>query len=195
MPNNDEHRLNERIRVPQVRLVGENLDELSALVGETIESTKIYSIDKAMEFALKAELDLVEIGPNSEPPVCRIVEYKKFLYERKKKEKEMKAKQVKSVLKEVRFGPHTDDHDFNFKVKHAQEFLGHGDKVKAYVQFRGRAIAFKQHGEDILRRFVDALSDVGVLDGEIKLEGRKMMLQLSPKKKKVAKESKDEAES
>ena len=186
MPNNDEHRLNERIRVPQVRLVGENLDELSALVGETIESTKIYSIDKAMEFALKAELDLVEIGPNSEPPVCRIVEYKKFLYERKKKEKEMKAKSKVSEVKEIRFTPNTDDHDFDFKAKHAIEFLKDGNKVKAYVQFKGRAIQFQDRGQLLLLKFAERLAEIGVLENMPKMEGRRMLAMFAPKGKKKA---------
>jgi len=130
------------------------------------------------------DLDLVEVSPNATPRVCRIVDYNKFLYEKKKKEKEIKAKTVKVVLKEIRFTPNTDDHDFNFKVKHAQKFLGEGAKVKAFVQFRGRNIIFKERGELLLLKFVEYLADIGSLEQLPKLEGRKMFIIIVPKSDK-----------
>ena len=178
-----EHRINERIRVPEIRLVGDNLEELSEIVGYTVESV-VMPTHKALHIAEKAELDLVEISPNAVPPVCRVVEYQKFLYDRKKKEKEMKAKQVKTVIKEIRFGPNTDDHDFEFKLKHAKGFLEEGAKVRSYVQFRGRAIVFKERGEELLLRFIHELEEVGIPESPPKLEGRKMFVILTPKRKK-----------
>lgn len=179
-----EFRINERIKAPEVRIVGDNIEELSAKIGETIENSGVYPTRVARTFAEKAELDLVEISPMATPPVCRIIEYKKFLYDRKKKEKEMKAKQVKTVIKEIRFGPNTDDHDFEFKLKHAIGFLDEGSKVKAYVMFKGRAIVFKDRGADLLARFVEGLADYGILEHEPKLEGRRMFVNINPKKKK-----------
>lgn len=130
------------------------------------------------------ELDLVEISPKADPPVCRIVDYSKFLYQQKKKQKEMKAKSVKVVVKEIRFGPNTDDHDFNFKLKHAQKFLEEGAKVKAFVFFKGRSILFKDQGEILLLRFAQELEEVGKVEQMPKLEGKRMTMFLSPKKKK-----------
>lgn len=165
------------IRVPQVRLVGENIE-----VG-------IYSIQDAQRIAQEQGLDLVEISPNADPPVCRIIDYNKFLYEKKKKDKEMKAKAKQSEVKEIRFTPNTDDHDFNFKAKHAEEFLREGNKVKAYVQFRGRAIQFKDRGELLLLKFAERLSEFGVLEGMPKMEGKRMLAIWAPKSQKKKKES------
>lgn len=129
------------------------------------------------------ELDLVEISPNADPPVCKITDYKKFLYDKKKKEKEMKAKSSKTVIKEIRFGPNTDEHDFEFKLKHAQKFLEDGSKVKAYVHFRGRTIVFKDRGELLLLRFLKELEEYGAAEALPKMEGRRMIVMVSPKKK------------
>jgi translation initiation factor IF-3 len=178
------YRINDQIRVPEVRLVGDNLEELSELIGETVES-EVYPTRKVREWAEKMELDLVEISPNAVPPVVRIIDFKKFLYDRKKKEKELKAKSAKTVVKEIRFGPNTDDHDFEFKTRHAQKFLDEGAKVRAYVQFRGRAIVFKERGELLLLKFIKELEDYGVAESMPKLEGRKMAVILAPKKKAV----------
>jgi translation initiation factor IF-3 len=172
-----EHRTNQMIRVPQVRLVGDNVE-----VG-------VYSIQEAMRIAQDQGLDLVEISPNADPPVCRVIDYNKFLYEKKKKEKEMKAKAKQSEVKEIRFTPNTDDHDFNFKAKHAEEFLKEGNKVKAYVQFRGRAIQFKDRGELLLLKFAERLSEVGVLEGMPKMEGKRMLAIWAPKSQKKKKEA------
>jgi translation initiation factor IF-3 len=144
----------------------------------------LFSIDKALEIAREAGLDLVEIVPNADPPVCRVVDYKKFLYEQKKKQKEMKSKATKVVVKEIRFGPHTDEHDFNFKKNHAIKFLESGAKVKAYVMFRGRTIVFKQQGEILLLKFAQELEEVGKVEQLPVLEGKRMFMLLSPKKKK-----------
>ncbi len=179
-----EFRINDRIRVPEVRLVGDNLPELSELVGETINNSEVYPTRVARQWAEKAELDLVEISSNSSPPVCRIIDFNKFLYDRKKKDKELKAKQVKTVIKEIRFGPNTDDHDFDFKLKHAIRFLEEGSKVKAYVQFKGRAIVFKDRGEELLKRFLEGLEEHGQPEADLKLEGRRMFVHIVPKKKK-----------
>ena len=130
------------------------------------------------------ELDLVEISPNAEPPVCRIVDYQKFLYQQKKKQKEIKAKQTKIVVKEIRFGPQTDDHDFNFKLRHAENFIKEGAKVKAYVFFRGRSIVFKEQGEILLLRFATALEEIAKVEVMPQLEGKKMNMILAPKPKK-----------
>ncbi len=172
-----EHRTNQMIRVPQVRLVGENVE-----VG-------VYSIQEAQRMAQDQGLDLVEISPNADPPVCRIIDYNKFLYEKKKKDKEMKAKAKQSEVKEIRFTPNTDDHDFNFKAKHAEEFLKEGNKVKAYVQFRGRAIQFKDRGELLLLKFAERLAEFGVLEGMPKMEGKRMLAIWAPKSQKKKKES------
>jgi len=142
----------------------------------------VYPTRKAIQMAREKELDLVEISPKAKPPVCRIVEYNKFLYDKKKKEKELKARQVKTVVKEIRFTPNTDDHDFEFKARHAEKFLEEGSKVKAYVQFRGRNILFKDRGELMLLKFAQRLEAVGVVEQLPKLEGRRMFLFLSPKK-------------
>lgn len=165
------NRINEQIKdVKEVRLVGENVEQ------------GIYPFAEAMRIADELELDLVEISPNAIPPVCRIVDYQKFLYQQKKREKEMKAKSTKVVVKEIRFGPQTDDHDYNFKLKHAQEFLKEGSKVKAYVFFKGRSILFKEQGELLLLRFANDLEELGKVDQLPKLEGKRMFLLLSPKK-------------
>ena len=174
-----EHRINERIRVPQVRLVGDNIE-----VG-------IYSTQEALKIAESLELDLVEISPQADPPVCKAIDYKKFLYEKKKKEKEMKANAKQSEVKEVRFTPGTDDHDFDFKAKHAEGFLKDGNKVKAYVQFKGRAIMFKERGELVLLKFAERLAEVGTPETLPKLEGKRMFLMLTPKTSKKKKEEKD----
>ncbi len=168
-----EHRINNRIRVPKVRLVGDN-----------IENPGVYSIQEAMKMADEQELDLVEISPNADPPVCRILDYQKFLYQQKKKQKEIKAKQVKTVVKEIRFGPQTDDHDYEFKLKHAQKFIEEGSKVKAYVFFRGRSILFKEQGEILLLRFANDLEDIARVEQMPQLEGKRMTMFISPKPKK-----------
>jgi translation initiation factor IF-3 len=167
-----EHRTNHMIRVPQVRLVGDNVE-----VG-------VYTIQEALKMAQDQALDLVEISPNADPPVCKIIDYNKFLYEKKKKEKEMKAKSKASEVKEIRFTPNTDDHDFDFKAKHAEKFLKEGDKVKAYVQFKGRAIQFKERGELLLLKFAERLNEVGVLEGLPKMEGKRMLAIWAPKSQK-----------
>jgi len=167
-----EHRTNSMIRVPQVRLVGDNVE-----VG-------VYSIQDALRLAQDLGLDLVEISPTADPPVCKIIDYNKFLYEKKRKEKEMKAKSKASEVKEIRFTPNTDDHDFDFKAKHAEKFLKEGDKVKAYVQFKGRAIQFKERGELLLLKFAERLNDIGVLEGMPKMEGKRMLAIWAPKPQK-----------
>lgn len=167
MPN----RINDKIRgVQEVRLVGDNVEQ------------GIYSYREAMRIADEQNLDLVEISASANPPVCRILDYQKFLYQKKRKEKEQKANSAKVVIKEIRFGPQTDEHDYNFKLKHAQEFLREGNKVKAYVFFRGRSILFKEQGEELLARFAADLQDVAKVDQQPKLEGKRMILNLSPKK-------------
>jgi len=160
------------IRVPQVRLVGDNVE-----VG-------VYTVQEALKMAQDQQLDLVEISPNADPPVCKIIDYNKFLYEKKKKEKEMKAKSKASEVKEIRFTPNTDDHDFDFKAKHAEKFLKDGNKVKAYVQFKGRAIQFKERGELLLLKFAERLNDSGVLEGMPKMEGKRMLAIWAPKSQK-----------
>lgn len=163
-----EHKINDKIRATQVRLVGEGIEP------------RVVSIQEALKIAEDKGLDLVEIAAQADPPVCKIVDYQKYLYERKKKEKETKAKAAKQVLKEIRFGPNTDEHDFNFKVKHAQKFLEEGAKVKAYVHFRGRTIAYKEKGEIILLKFAQALEEFGKVEMLPKLEGNRMFLHLAP---------------
>ncbi len=177
----NQNRINDQIRIPEIRLVGDNFNEISAAVGQTIEPG-IYPTRKAREWAEMMELDLVEISPNANPPVCRIIDYNKFLYDKKKKEKEIKAKAAKTVIKEIRFGPNTDDHDFEFKLRHAKSFLEEGAKVKAYVQFKGRAIVFKDRGELLLLRFLKELEELGAPESLPKLEGRRMIVVISPKK-------------
>jgi len=151
-------------------------------VGENLE-TGVYSLEDALRIAREQNLDLVEISPKAEPPVCRIVDYSKFKYDLKKKQREMKAKTQKVVQKEIRFGPNTDDHDFEFKVKHARSFLSDGAKVKAYVHFVGRTIVFKERGEVLLLKFAQALEDVAKVEQLPKLEGKRMFLFLAPKPK------------
>ncbi len=168
-----EHRINNKIRVPEVRLVGDN-----------IENPGVYSTKEALKLADEMELDLVEISPSAEPPVCKILDYQKFLYQQKKKQKEIKAKQVKVTVKEIRFGPQTDDHDYDFKLKHAQKFIEEGSKVKAYVFFRGRSILFKEQGEILLLRFANDLEEVAKVEQMPVLEGKRMTMFLAPKAKK-----------
>ncbi len=175
MPRKEaEHRINHFIRVPEVRLVGDNVE-----VG-------IYPTAEALKMAQAQELDLVEISPNAEPPVCKIIDYNKFLYDKKKKEKEMKANAKASEVKEIRFTPNTDDHDFDFKAKHAEKFLKDGNKVKAYVQFKGRAIQFQDRGQLLLLKFAERLNEIAVLESMPKMEGRRMLAMFAPKGKKKA---------
>lgn len=169
----DAHRINEHIRgVREVRLVGENVEG------------GIYSIQDALRIADEQELDLVEISPTAEPPVCKVMDYQKFCYQQKKKAKEIKAKAAKVVIKEIRFGPQTDDHDYDFKLRHAKEFLAEGAKVKAYVFFKGRSILFKEQGEVLLLRFANDLEECAKVESMPVLEGKRMILMLSPKVKK-----------
>ncbi len=177
------HAINEQIRANEVRLVGDNVEQ------------GIYPIDKALRIAHELELDLIEISPNAEPPVCRVLDYQKFLYQQKKRLKEQKAKAAKVVVKEIRFGPQTDDHDYNFKVKHAIGFLKEGSKVKAYVFFRGRSILFKEQGEVLLLRFANDLEEYGKVEMMPVLEGKRMTIMLTPLKASSKKESKPEADS
>ena len=172
----NQHRINEQIRVREVRIVGDD--------GSMVVPTR-----QALDMARQQGVDLVEISPNANPPVCRIIDYSKFLYQQKKRAKEMKAKQVKQEVKEIRFGPQTDDHDYNFKLKHAKEFLTEGNKVRAYVFFRGRSILFKEQGEVLLLRFANDLEEYGKVEQMPSLEGKKMFLYLAPKKAGVAKKS------
>lgn len=165
-----QYRVNEQIRVREVRIVGDG-----------IESTVLPTF-KALQLAEQKGVDLVEISPNAQPPVCRLIDYSKFIYQQKKHQKEMKAKQVKVDVKEIRFGPQTDDHDYNFKLKHAQEFLADGDKVKAYVFFKGRSILFKEQGEVLLLRFAADLEEIGKVEQMPKLEGKRMIMFIAPKK-------------
>ena len=173
----NQYRVNEQIRVREVRIVGDD-----------IESTVMATRD-ALRLAEQKGMDLVEISPNAEPPVCRIIDYSKFIYQQKKRQKEMKAKQVKVEVKEIRFGPQTDEHDYQFKLKHAKEFLEEGNKVRAYVFFRGRSILFKEQGEVLLLRFANDLEEYGKVESMPSLEGKKMFLYLAPKKAGVAKKS------
>lgn len=177
-----EHRINHHIRVAQVRLVGDNV------------TVGVYSTQEAMKMAQEQELDLVEISPQADPPVCKIIDYNKFLYDKKKKEKEMKAKAKTTEMKEIRFTPNTDDHDFDFKSKHAENFLKEGNKVKAYVQFKGRAIQFKDRGELLLLKFADRLKDFGQLESMPKLEGKRMLAIFTPKTGKKTKAEKQQAQ-
>lgn len=172
-----EHRTNQMIRVPQVRLVGDNV------------TVGVYSIQEALKMAQEQALDLVEISPQADPPVCKIIDYNKFLYEKKKKEKEMKANSKTAEVKEIRFTPGTDDHDFDFKARHAESFLKEGNKVKAYVQFKGRAIMFKERGELVLLKFAERLAESGQPEGMPKLEGKRMLMIIAPKSQKKKKEA------
>lgn len=167
-----QHKVNERIRAAQVRVVGENVSEPG-----------VYSLSEALKIADGLDMDLVEISPNADPPVCRVVDYQKFLYQQKKKQKEMKAKTTKIVVKEIRFGPNTDDHDYDFKMKHAQKFLEDGAKVKAFVFFKGRTILFKEKGEILLLRLAQDLEDVAKVEQLPRLEGKRMTMFLTPKAK------------
>ena len=169
-----QHRINSQIRAREVRIVGDD-----------VESTVMATRD-ALKLAEQKGVDLVEISPNAEPPVCRLIDYSKFLYQQKKKQKELKAKQVKVEIKEIRFGPQTDEHDYNFKLKHAKEFLMEGDKVKAHVFFRGRSILFKEQGEVLLLRFANDLEEYGKVESMPKLEGKRMIIYIAPKSVKKA---------
>ncbi|MFT6845109.1 MAG: translation initiation factor IF-3 [Flavobacteriales bacterium] len=166
------HKINERISALEVRLIADGVDP------------GVYSLKEARALAEEKELDLVEISPNAVPPVCKIIDYQKFLYDQKKRQKELKAKQSKVILKEIRFGPNTDDHDFLFKLAHARKFLEEGSKVKAYVFFKGRTIVFKERGEILLLKFAQELEDIGLLEQMPKLEGKRMIIMINPKKKK-----------
>ena len=170
------YRVNEHIRAKEVRVVSDN--------GSEVMPTR-----KALDMARREEVDLVEISPNAQPPVCRLIDYSKFLYQQKRRQKEMKQKQVKQEVKEIRFGPQTDEHDYQFKLKHAEEFLKEGNKVRAYVFFRGRSILFKEQGEVLLLRFANDLEELGKVEQMPKLEGKKMFLYLAPKKAGVQKKS------
>jgi len=180
-PRPPEHNINNFIRANEVRLVGDNLQEISETVGEAVE-TGIFSTSRLQKWAEEVGLDLVEITPNADPPIVRIVDYNKFLYQKRKREKELKASTAKVELKEIRFGPETGEHDLDFKLRHAKNFLSEGNKVKAYVQFRGRAIVFKERGELLLLRFMKELEEFGVAEQLPKLEGKRMMVIMSPKK-------------
>lgn len=153
------------------------------MVGDNIENPGVYPLREALQMADEMELDLVEISPKADPPVCKIIDYKKFLYQQKKKQKEMKAKATKIVVKEIRFGPQTDEHDFQFKLRHAEKFLKEGAKVKAFVFFKGRSILFKEQGEILLLRLATELEELGAVEQMPKLEGKRMTMFISPKKK------------
>ena len=172
----NQYRVNEQIRAREVRVVGDD--------GASVMSTR-----DALDLAREQGVDLVEISPNAQPPVCRIIDYSKFLYQQKKRQKEMKQKQVKQEVKEIRFGPQTDEHDYQFKLKHAIEVLEDGNKVRAYVFFRGRSILFKEQGEVLLLRFANDLEEYGKVEQLPKLEGKKMFLYVAPKKAGVVKKS------
>lgn len=176
-------RINDRIRLLKVRLVGNNFEDISRVAGKTLEPGIVDTRD-AKSWANALDLDLVEINPKADPPVCKIIDYQKFLYQKKKKDKELKAKTSKTVIKEIRFGPNTDEHDFNFKLRHAQKFLSEGAKVKSYVFFKGRTIVFKDRGELLLLKFLNELSEYGAAESLPKMEGRRMIVMISPKKKK-----------
>nr|WP_262890557.1 translation initiation factor IF-3 [Maribacter cobaltidurans] len=170
--NKNPHNINEKILAPEVRLVGDNVE-----VG-------VYPIRKALDLSKELELDLVEISPKADPPVCKIIDYKKFLYEQKKREKAMKAKASKVVVKEIRFGPNTDDHDYEFKKKHAEKFLKDGAKLKAYVFFKGRSIVYKDQGEILLLKLASELEELGKVEQMPRLEGKRMTMFIAPKTKK-----------
>ncbi|MBP6526886.1 MAG: translation initiation factor IF-3 [Prevotella sp.] len=172
----NQYRANEQIRVREVRIVGE-------------DGSEVVPTRKALDMARQQGVDLVEISPNAQPPVCRLIDYSKFLYQQKKNQREMKQKQIKVEVKEIRFGPQTDEHDYQFKLKHAKEFLNEGNKVRAYVFFRGRSILFKEQGEVLLLRFANDLEGFGKVEQMPKLEGKKMFLYMAPKKVAVVKKS------
>lgn len=181
--SDQQNRINDQIRAREVRLVGDNVEQ------------GVYPLRTALAMAEEQQLDLVEISASAEPPVCKILDYQKYLYQQKKKAKEQKAKQVKVVVKEVRFGPQTDDHDYNFKLKHAMNFLSDGNKVKAYVFFRGRSIVFKDQGELLLLRFASDLEEYAKIDQMPTLEGKRMSMLFSPKKGVVKKKTDKDASS
>ena len=180
--NKHQYRVNGQIRAKEVRIVGDNVE------------SKVYPIAQALKIAEEHEADLVEISPNAQPPVCRVIEYSKFLYQLKKRQKEMKAKQVKTEVKEIRFGPQTDDHDFNFKKNHAISFLKDGNKVRAYVYFKGRSILFKEQGEVLLLRFANDLEEYAKVEMMPVLEKKKMTIVLAPKKEIIKKPAQKNAE-
>lgn len=175
--------VNDKIRAPKVRLVGEDLEKISETAGKEL-GPEVYDTRDVQKWADSMGLDVVVISPKAKPPVVKIIDYNKFLYEKKKREKEIKAKTQKTVIKEVRFGPNTDDHDFNFKLNHAKGFLEDGAKLKAYVHFKGRSIVFKDRGELLLLRFIKELEDYGSAEHLPKMEGRRMNVMIAPKKKK-----------
>lgn len=177
-----QYRINDQISAREVRIVGDDVE------------SSVMPIAKALQLAEHKGLDLVEISPNANPPVCRLIDYSKFLYQQKKRQKELKAKQVKIEVKEIRFGPQTDDHDYQFKLKHAKQFLSEGDKVKAYVFFKGRSILFKEQGEVLLLRFANDLEDYGKVEQMPVLEGKRMFLFIAPKKTAAAKKTAEVAE-
>ncbi|MBN1990442.1 MAG: translation initiation factor IF-3 [Bacteroidales bacterium] len=168
--NTAQHQINEYIRARVVRLVGDN-----------VENPGVFSIEEARKMAEEQELDLVMISDKADPPVCRIIHYQKFLYQQKKKQKEIRQNAIKVVVKEIRFGPQTDEHDYNFKLKHAEKFLQEGAKVKAYVFFKGRSILFKEQGEILLLKFAQDLEEYGKVEQLPKLEGKRMIIFLTPK--------------
>lgn len=170
MIKQDPHRINEKITAHEIRLVGDNVE-----VG-------VYNLNKALSLAREMELDLVEISPKASPPVCKILEYKKFLYEQKKREKVLKSKATKVIIKEIRFGPQTDEHDYEFKKKHAIKFLTEGAKLKAFVFFKGRSIVFKEQGQILLLRLAQDLEEYGKVEQLPKLEGKRMIMFITPKK-------------
>jgi translation initiation factor IF-3 len=167
----DQHNINRRIRAEEVRLVGDNVE-----IG-------VYPTRKALAIAEEQELDLVEISPKANPPVCKVMDYKKFVYEQKKREKTLKSKATKVIIKEIRFGPNTDNHDYEFKKKHAEKFLKDGAKLKAYVFFKGRSIIYKDQGEILLLKLAQELEELGKVEQMPKLEGKRMIMFIAPKKK------------
>jgi translation initiation factor IF-3 len=177
--NKDQYRINGQIRAKEVRIVGDNIE------------SKVYPIAQALRIAEEHDADLVEISPTAQPPVCRVIDFSKFLYQQKKRQKEMKAKQVKTEVKEIRFGPQTDDHDFNFKKNHAISFLKEGNKVRAYVYFKGRSILFKEQGEVLLLRFANDLEEYAKVEMMPVLEKKKMTIVLAPKKEIIKKKNTD----
>ena len=178
-----QYRVNGQIRAREVRIVGDDVESV------------VMPTSKALQMAEQKGLDLVEISPNAQPPVCRMIDYSKFLYQQKKRQKELKAKQVKVEVKEIRFGPQTDEHDYNFRRKHAKEFLSDGDKVKAYVFFRGRSILFKEQGEVLLLRFANDLEEYGKVEQMPVLEGKRMIIFIAPKKSNAKREETTATES
>lgn len=179
----DKYRVNERITIAEIRLVGDNFDEVSEVAGRQIEAG-VYRTNEVITWAKEMGMDLVEISPKAVPPVCKIIDFNKFLYLKKKKEKEIKSKTQKTVIKEIRFGPNTDDHDFDFKLRHAKKFLSEGAKVKAYVHFRGRTIVFKDRGQLLLLRFIKELEEFGAAETLPAMEGRRMIVMIAPIKAK-----------